>query len=304
MPVSIGPGKLDQLWSGTDALLVPGLTDMVSVRLAHQAGFDTLFLSGYWCAASRFGLPDAGIVGYAQVLDQIRMVLDTAPVDLIADADTGFGSFANLKSCSMGYEAAGVRAIQIEDQQFPKRCAISGASEVVSLNEMLQRIAVVVDHRKSDAFRLVARTDAMPEQGLQAAIDRSCAFVEAGADLVFVEGIRTEDQLRQLDGSISAPLVYNYTPGSGIPGCTPDRLAELGVRLVLAPSEAALAAAAAMQKAYLMLASGDFEAVDTMRTIGLKQISELVGLETACTVEDHYSNAQSVIIQRAKHSRS
>lgn len=284
----IGPGRLDDLWSSDRALLVPGITDMVSVKLARAAGFETLFFSGYWCAASRFGLPDAGIVGYAQFLDQVRAVLETEPVDLIADADTGFGSFTNLKSCAHGYEAAGVRAIQVEDQQFPKRCAISGASDVVGLDEMLARIAVVVDHRKSDAFKLIARTDAMPEQGLQAAIDRGCRFVEAGADLVFVEGVKTEGDLKTLSDAIKAPLVYNYTPGSGLKETVPDRLAELGVKVALAPSEAALAGAAAMQTAYRSLAAGDYRAIDQQRGVSLKEISAMVGLNTASAVEDRY----------------
>ncbi|GAB5457810.1 MAG: isocitrate lyase/PEP mutase family protein [Henriciella sp.] len=286
----IGPGRLDDLWSSDRALLVPGITDMVSVKLARAAGFETLFFSGYWCAASRFGLPDAGIVGYAQFLDQVRAALETEPVDLIADADTGFGSLTNLKACVQGYEAAGVRAIQVEDQQFPKRCAISGASDVVDLDEMLARIAVIVDHRKSSAFKLIARTDAMPEQGLQAAIDRGCRFVEAGADLVFVEGVKTEDDLKTLSAAIEAPLVYNYTPGSGLKDTTPDRLAELGVKVALAPSEAALAGAAAMQTAYRSLAVGDYDAIHAQRGISLKEISAMVGLDAANAIEDHYKS--------------
>lgn len=284
----IGPGRLDDLWSSDRALLVPGITDMVSVKLARAAGFQTLFFSGYWCAASRFGLPDAGIVGYAQFLDQIRAILETEPVDLIADADTGFGSFTNLKACTEGYEAAGVRAIQVEDQQFPKRCAISGASDVVTLEEMLGRISVVIDHRKSDAFKLIARTDAMPEHGLAAAIDRGCRFVEAGADLVFVEGVKTEEELQTLARDIPAPLVYNYTPGSGLKGAAPDRLAELGVKVALAPSEAALAGAAAMQAAYKSLANGAYDAIDAQRGISLKEISAMVGLDAATETEDRY----------------
>lgn len=289
MPTRPSCKTMNQLWTGSDSLLVPGVTDMVSVRLAHQAGFEALFLSGYWCAASRFGLPDAGIVSYAQFLDQIRLVLETAPVELIADADTGFGSFTSLKTCAIGYEAAGVSAIQIEDQKFPKRCSISGASEVVSLDEMLQRIAVVVDHRKSDAFKLIARTDAKPEHGLQAAIDRGCAFVEAGADLVFVEGIETEYELERIQQSISVPIVYNYTPGSGIPGCTPGRLAELGARLILVPSEAALAGVSAMRDAYRLLANGNFELMEGLRRIDLKDVSQLVGLDDARITEAQYS---------------
>jgi 2-methylisocitrate lyase-like PEP mutase family enzyme len=289
--VTIGTGRLDDLWSSDRALLVPGITDMVSVRLARQAGFDTLFLSGYWCAASRFGQPDAGIVGYSQFLDQIRMVLDTEDIDLVADADTGFGSFTNLKVCAEGYERAGVRAIQIEDQKFPKRCAISGASDVVDLDEMLQRIAVVVDARQSAGFRLIARTDAKPEQGLQAAIDRGNVFVEAGADLVFVEGVHTDEELAALHRHIPAPLVYNYTPGSGIPNATPDQIASLGARLVLAPSEAALAGAAAMQQAYRALAQGRFHDMDTLRQIQLEEIGNMLGLDAAKAFEDRHGKS-------------
>jgi 2-methylisocitrate lyase-like PEP mutase family enzyme len=284
-------GAIDQLWSTDTALLAPGITDMVSVKLAHAAGFQTVFFSGYWCAASRFGLPDAGIAGYAQFLDQIRTILDCAPVDLIADADTGFGSFTNLRACVLGYEAAGVRAIQIEDQRFPKRCAISGAADVVELDEMLQRIAVCVDHRRSTDFKLIARTDAIPQHGLQATIDRGCRFVEAGADLVFVEGIEHCEQLVTLSQAISAPLVYNYTPGSGIKGASPQDIATAGARLILAPSEAALAGAAAMRQAYQSLAQGDYAALDAQRQISLSEISDLVGLGAAKALEDTYSRS-------------
>ncbi len=285
---TVQSGRFETLWSGGHALLAPGITDLISVRLAKQAGFETLFFSGYWCAASRYGLPDAGIVGYSQFLDQIRAVLETEQVDLIADADTGFGSFTNLKACVTGYEAAGVAAIQVEDQQFPKRCAISGAADVVSLDEMLQRIAVIVDTRLSSSFKLIARTDAMPEQGLSAVVDRGCRFAEAGADMVFIEGVKTEAEMRELSSEIPVPIVYNYTPGSGISGATPDQLADYGAKLILAPSEAALAGAAAMQIAYRALLSGDYAALDRLRGVQLSQISDMVGLPAAKETEDKY----------------
>ena len=161
--------------------VAPGVFDMISARVADRAGFDALYMTGYGIAASHMGLPDAGLVSYSEMVGRAARICEATRTPLIADADTGFGGLLNVRHTVRGYEAAGVAAIQIEDQEFPKKCGHAPGKRVVSLDDMLRKVEVAVEARDSDDFLVIARTDSRSSLGIDEAIRRGIAFVQAGA---------------------------------------------------------------------------------------------------------------------------
>ena len=153
-----------------DLMVVPGVFDLVSARIADQTGFDALYMSGYGIAASHLGLPDAGLVSYADMLERARTIAAAVSVPLIADADTGFGGLLNVRHTVEGYEAAGVAAIQLEDQEFPKKCGHAAGRRVVGTADMVKKIEVAVESRTDDDLLIIGRTDARSSLGLDEAI--------------------------------------------------------------------------------------------------------------------------------------
>ena len=230
--------------------LAPGVFDLISARVADSLDFPCLYMTGYGIAASHLGLPDAGLASYADVVGRARLIAETVSVPLIADADTGFGGLLNVRHTVRGYEGAGVAAIQLEDQQFPKKCGHTPGRRVIPLDEMLDKIRVAVDSRSSDDFLIVARTDSRTSLGLDEAIERGRAFAGAGADVVFVESPESEAEFERIGREIDAPLLANMVSGGRSPVLPAERLRELGFTVAIYPGVGFSAAAAAMESAY------------------------------------------------------
>ena len=171
----------------------PGLHDMIAAVLANKAGFDFVYATGFWLTASGFGLPDAGIASYTQMLDRVSTLTRTVKAGVIADADTGYGGLLNVHHTVQGYEAAGVVAIQIEDQEFPKKCGHTPFKRVVPTLDMVEKIKVACDARKNPDLLVIARTDARQPEGFRGGVEAwRQAYAEAGADVVFVEALESE----------------------------------------------------------------------------------------------------------------
>jgi 2-methylisocitrate lyase-like PEP mutase family enzyme len=233
-----------------DFFLAPGMHDMMAARLAREHGFDVVYGSGYWLTASCYGLPDAGIATYTQMLERMttlkRTVGDTA---VIADADTGYGGLLNVHHTVRGYEAAGIAAIQLEDQEFPKRCGHMEGKRVVPLEDMVEKIRVACDARQgADGMLVIARTDAIAVEGFDAALRRAEAYGEAGADILFVEAPRTEEQMRILCRSSDKPMMANMVEGGKTPVLCADELRDIGYAGAIFPASTALSANAAMDR--------------------------------------------------------
>ena len=223
---------------------------MVSATVADSVGFDALYMSGYGISASHLGLPDAGLTSFAEMLDRARTIAGGTQTPLIADADTGFGGLVNVRHTVQGYEQAGVAAIQLEDQDFPKKCGHAAGRTVIPTAEMVRKIAVAVESRTSDDFLIIARTDARSSLGIDEAIARGQAYAAAGADVVFVESPESEDEFAQVVAEIDAPVLANMVEGGFSPVLSADRLAELGVTIGLFPVTALLAVTAQLQAVY------------------------------------------------------
>jgi 2-methylisocitrate lyase-like PEP mutase family enzyme len=223
---------------------------MMAARLAREYGFDVVYGSGYWLTASCYGLPDAGLATYTPMLERMttlkRTVGDTA---VIADADTGYGGLLNVHHTVRGYEAAGIAAIQLEDQEFPKRCGHMEGKRVIPLEDMVEKIRVACDARQdADGMLVIARTDAIAVEGFDAAVRRAEAYGKAGADILFVEAPRSEEQMRTLCRGSDKPMLANMVEGGKTPVLSADELRDIGYAGAIFPASTALAANAAMDR--------------------------------------------------------
>jgi len=241
MPLSLGvrPGKnkrLRQMIDSGEFLIAPGVFDCLTARLAEVAGVKAIYMTGSGVSISRLGAPDIAILSFAEIVDQAKRIADVSGLPLIADADTGYGGPLNVIRTVREFERAGVSAIQIEDQDWPKRCGHELGRTVVSVQEMVGRIKAAVDTRTDPDFLVVARTDARTSNGLQDAIDRSQAYEQAGADVIFVESPESIEEMRAINKSVQVPSLSNQVEGGRTPMRPAAELAALGYKLAIYPN--------------------------------------------------------------------
>ena len=242
----------DRLRAGS-TLVAPGVFDLISARILNQYPVDAAYMTGFGVVASYLGLPDAGLATYTDMVDRARRIAEAVDVPLIADADTGYGGLLNVRHTIRGYEAAGVAAIQIEDQEFPKKCGHTPGRRVIPVEDMVRKVKVAVDSRSSDDMMIIARTDARTALGLDEALRRAEAYAEAGADILFIEAPETEEELAQIGRSFDLPMIANMVEGGSTPVLPRERLAELGFQIAIYPAAGFLAAAAALDATYQQL---------------------------------------------------
>jgi 2-methylisocitrate lyase-like PEP mutase family enzyme len=257
--------------------VVPGIYDMISAKLADRAGFPVLYMTGYGTVASLLGLPDAGLASYTEMVERAGRFAQGITVPLIADGDTGYGGLLNMRHTVRGYEAAGVAAIQIEDQEFPKKCGHTPGKRVVPLKEAVRRIEVAVDSRSSADFLIVARTDARAPLGLDEALRRAEAFDRAGADVIFLEAPESEDEIAATLKVTSKPVLLNLVEGGRTPILPPDRLRALGVTIALHPAAGFLVAGEALRRGYAALAERETTLDLPVPLHDFRAFSELMG---------------------------
>ncbi|MBF9052246.1 carboxyvinyl-carboxyphosphonate phosphorylmutase [Roseobacter sp. HKCCD9010] len=231
-------------------VIAPGVYDLISAKIADQKGFDAIYMTGYGTVASYLGLPDAGIATYRDMVERAGQIAKMTNTPLIADGDTGYGGLLNVSYTVRGYEAAGVSAIQLEDQEFPKKCGHTPNRRVVPLDDMLRKIEVACDSRASDDFLIIARTDARTALGIEEAIRRGKAFKEAGADIVFVEAPESEEEMRRICSEIEGPLLANMVEGGSTPILSARHLQRIGYALAIFPGSGFLAAGQAIDTVY------------------------------------------------------
>jgi len=218
-------------------LVAPGVYDGLTAMLAEAAGFEALYLSGAAVAYTRLGLPDIGLATMTEMVDTIALVRDRVDLPLIVDADTGFGNALNARRTMRLYERAGASALQIEDQTFPKRCGHLTDKTLIPAAEMAGKIAAMAEARQNPETLLIARTDAIAVEGLQAALDRAETYLQAGADALFIEAPRSDDELKTLCRTFEnrAPLMANMVEGGATPITNAEHLQTLGFALAIFP---------------------------------------------------------------------
>ena len=271
-----------------ELLVAPGVFDGISARIADQMGFEALYMTGYGTVASHLGLPDAGIASYTDMVGRVKVLTDAASTPLMADGDTGYGGLLNVQYTVRGYEAAGAVAIQLEDQEFPKKCGHMLGRRVVPIEDMVDKIKVAVASRDSADFLIIARTDARTALGLDAALRRADAYAKAGADILFVESPESLEEMRQIGRSFDRPLMANMVEGGRTP--IPDRktLEELGYSIAIFPGLGFLAAGAALHKVYRYLKQhGSSVGVDAP-LYKFAEFSELMGFRAVAEFDQTY----------------
>lgn len=234
-----------------DLLVVPGAADALTARLIEDSGFNAVYASGAGIANVQFGLPDIGLLTMTEMIEPIRRIVDAVEIPVIADADTGYGNAVNVTRTTRVFEDAGVAAMQIEDQVTPKKCGHFNGKEVISADEMAQKVYAAVRTRQE--MFIIARTDSLATHGIDEAIRRANLYAAAGADIIFVEAPTQKDQIAQLPKQINAPLLFNMTEGAKTPPISHDELHEMGYRLVIHPNLAMRVAARAVQSALAVL---------------------------------------------------
>ena len=218
---------VEQLESG-DFITAPGVFDMISTLIATRMNFPALYVTGYGISASYMGLPDAGLMTFTDMETQIRKIVAATDKPVIADADTGYGGLLNVQHTVKAYENLGVSAIQIEDQEYPKKCGHTPGRRVVPLEDMVQKIRVARDARDSQDFLIIARTDVRTAHGLDEALRRAEAFATAGADILFVESPESEEEMEKICSSFNLPCLANMVEGGRTPVLSRKRLLEIG----------------------------------------------------------------------------
>jgi 2-methylisocitrate lyase-like PEP mutase family enzyme len=237
---------LRKLIGGDEIIVAPGVYDGMSARLVQRAGFTAVYATGGGIARS-MGYPDLGLLGLTEVADRLSVIVEHAGVPVIADADTGYGNTLNVRRTIREFERAGVAALHLEDQTFPKRCGHLDDKTVVPRGEMVQKLRAARDAASDADLVLIARTDAIAVEGLEAAIERALAYAEAGADVIFVEAPTSEAQMETIARRVSTPKLLNMFEGGKTPLVPLDRLGALGYRIVIIPSDLQRAAIRAMQ---------------------------------------------------------
>ena len=242
------PRRLRELLSGSAPVLAPGAYDALSARLIEAAGFPCVYMTGFGTAASMLGRPDIGLVTGTEMVDNARRIAGAVAVPVVADADTGYGNPLNVIRTVLDFERAGVAGIHLEDQAMPKRCGHLSGKVLVPQDEMVAKVRAAVSARTDADFVIIARTDARAVEGLDGALRRAAAYLDAGADVLFVEAPETEGEVERVAAEFAGvPLLFNWAEGGRTPPVSLERLGELGFRLVIFPIGALLSAATAVR---------------------------------------------------------
>jgi 2-methylisocitrate lyase-like PEP mutase family enzyme len=236
-------------------LLAPGVYDALSALVAEQAGFEALYLSGASIAYTRLGRSDVGLTTYSEVADTLARITERVGLPVIVDADTGFGNALNVMRTVRGFERAGAAMVQLEDQSFPKRCGHLDGKSVIPVQEMVGKLKAALDARTSEHTLILARTDALAVEGLDAALERAERYLDCGVDALFIEALRTPEQMGAACARFSQriPLLANMVEGGKTPVQSTAELGACGFRIVIFPGGTARAVTHTLQAYYASL---------------------------------------------------
>ena len=267
--------KLRTLFASGRIAVAPGAYDGLSARLVAQAGFPAVYASGGAMARSA-GVPDLGLIPMSAIVDRLASIADVVEVPVIADADTGYGNALNAQAAARAFERSGVAAFHLEDQTFPKKCGHYDDKSVVPTGEMVQKLKAVRDALHDPDFIVIARTDALAVEGFNAAIDRASAYLDAGADMIFVEAPTSELEIAEIAKRLPGLKLINMFAGGKTPLIPVRRLEALGYHLVIIPSDTQRAAIKAMQRVLAAIALDGSAASMAADMVSFKEREALV----------------------------
>lgn len=261
------------------ALLAPGIYDALTALVAEQAGFEALYLSGASIAYTRLGRSDIGLTTATEVADTLARITERVRTPVIVDADTGFGNALNTQRTVRAFERAGAAMIQLEDQTFPKRCGHLDGKGVVPTAEMCGKLRAALDARHGAQTLILARTDALAVEGFEAALDRAEAYLACGVDALFIEALRTPEQMAQACARLAGriPLLANMVEGGKTPIQSADELGRIGFRIVIFPGGTARAVAHTLQRYYASLHTHRTTTPMREQMLDFEQLNAVIG---------------------------
>lgn len=281
--------RLKQLLTDRKLLMAPGAYDVLSAKVIQMAGFDAVYMTGYGTSASILGQPDVGLLTMNEMVEHARNIAQAVDVPVLADGDTGYGNPLNIRRTVREYERAGVCAIQLEDQVFPKRCGHMLGRKVIAMEEMVQKIKAATDARQDEDFVIIARTDARTNYGLEEALRRGKAYEEAGADVLFIESPESVDELRQINEAFpNTPTLANMIEGGRTPFLPAAELEGLGFGIALYPTGPLYAAAKAVKGYVEELKAAGTTAGKVQDMIPFEEFNHLIGLPEYNLLEERY----------------
>jgi 2-methylisocitrate lyase-like PEP mutase family enzyme len=274
-------------------VVAPGVYDALTALIGAQAGFSTLYVSGAAIAYTRLGRPDIGLVSMSEVADTVALIRDRVEAHLIVDADTGYGNVLNVMRTVRRFEQAGADAIQLEDQDFPKRCGHLDGKALIPAEEMCGKIRAALDARRSHETLVIARTDAVAVEGFERALERAARYREAGADMLFVEAPKTRDDLGRMVSALgtSLPLMANMVEGGKTPPLAAAELEAIGLALVIFPGGIVRALARAASEYYASLAAHGTTEPYRARMLDFDGLNSLIGTPEMIALGKRYESA-------------
>ncbi|MGD9107231.1 MAG: isocitrate lyase/PEP mutase family protein [Desulfobacterales bacterium] len=275
---SAGVARLRKLLEAPEFIIMPCCYDGISAKLIQQCGYSLTFMSGFAVSAARLGLPDTGLISYAEMLDQGRNICSAVDIPVIGDGDTGYGNTVNVKRTVHGYIQAGFAGIMIEDQRSPKRCGHTTGKEVVEREEALLRIRAVIEARdeardREEDIVIVSRTDARDTHGLSEAIERAKLFVDMGADIIFIESPRSEEEMYKICSEVGGCQMANILEYGNTPVLPPELLKRIGYKIAAYPLTLLSSALYAMREALYDIREGKMPE----RILDFRELQAVVG---------------------------
>lgn len=283
------PSLRVQLEDKKRIIVLPGVFDALSARIAEQVGFDAMFQTGYGSSAALLGMPDFGFLNAGETVDNARRIIRAVNVPVLVDADTGYGNPLNVWRLVQDLESFGAAGIFLEDQIWPKRCGHMVGKNVIQRDDYLPKLKAAVEARKSRDFIIVARTDARAPMGLEEAIERGKAYKRAGADVIFVEAPRSIDELKKVADEIDAPLVANMIEDGVTPTMPAQELLKLGYRIAVFPLSALYSATYAMREVLTELKKTGATKQTRKKMVTFKDFNRFVDLDKYLGLEKRYT---------------
>jgi 2-methylisocitrate lyase-like PEP mutase family enzyme len=282
--------RLRDILKRREAFLLPGAANALAARVIEDIGFKAVYVSGAGVTNTNLGVPDIGLISVTELADNVAAIREAVSLPLVVDADTGFGNAINVGRTIKTLERAGANAIQLEDQDFPKRCGHFSGKHVIPRAEMVQKIRAAADARNDPDLVILARTDAIAVHGFEDAIERAHAYIEAGADMTFVEAPRDDAQMREIPKRLNVPQLVNIVHGGLTPAIAFEELAKMGFAMVLYANAALQASVAGMQKVLGHLhAHGSLEGVAPFLA-GFEERQRLVSKPQFDALEKKYAS--------------
>ena len=271
-------------------MVLPGVFDALSARIAEKVGFDTIFQTGYGSAATLLGMPDYGFLNAGETIDNARRIIRAVNVPVIVDIDTGYGNPLNVWRLVHDLQSLGAAGIFLEDQVWPKKCGHMVGKEVVSKDDYIFKLKAALEARESRDFIIVARTDARAPLGLDEAIERGKAYHKAGADVIFVEAPRSIEELKKIANEINAPLVANMIEEGLTPNLPAKDLLKMGYRIVVFPLSGLYAATFAIKEVFLELRNSGATQEGRKMMVTFKDFNKFVDLQRYAALEKRYAS--------------